>query len=310
LSRVLRLGKVSKTIFNRCVLPFIPVDNELELDGATLFLKGSIVIAHSPSIGVPINSLGFFAFHYSASNVACKFGVPRHLISGIYLPINTTEDDLSVIAESLGNEAKKYNVTITAGQTATYFGLDLPLLTATCLGESSVSPDPITVGDKVLLVGDVGGEVVWLEKLARKEDSDIWRSFTPLPIILDIQKVKGVKLMHDVSEGGVKGALYEVATSNKFGLITSSEDITYYPGVEEITGDILRAPTYGTLIVIADPNSVDIIRTICSSSSITCTEIGKVTNKRGLNFDGQFIGEQSRIKLDEIYGNFRKKNKI
>ena len=59
---LLGLGKISKTVFNRSVLPFIPVDKSLELDGATMYLSGNTVIAHSPSIGVPIESPGFFAF--------------------------------------------------------------------------------------------------------------------------------------------------------------------------------------------------------------------------------------------------------
>ncbi|MDP2901233.1 MAG: hypothetical protein Q8O47_09725, partial [Candidatus Bathyarchaeota archaeon] len=71
MAEVLGLGKVSREVFRRSVLPFIPLDKELELDGATVKLTERTVIAHSPSIGVPLEALGFFAFHYAASNVAC-----------------------------------------------------------------------------------------------------------------------------------------------------------------------------------------------------------------------------------------------
>jgi len=142
----LGLGKVTKEVFRRSVLPYIPID-QVELDGATIELTDHTVIAHSPSIGVPLEALGFFAFHYAASNVASRFGKPTHIVTGIYLPLRTPEEHLKVIAKSLGDEARRHGVKIGAGQTATYYGLEIPLITATCFGEAlrpRGSPSPET----------------------------------------------------------------------------------------------------------------------------------------------------------------------
>lgn len=310
MSGVLGLGKVSREVFNRSVLPFIPVEKAIELDGATTSLSGNTVIAHSPSIGVPIEALGFFSFHYSASNVASKFGKPRHLISGIYLPLKTTEEELQTIVRGLGEEARKYGVTITAGQTATYYGVDIPLLTSTCIGEAVRAPGETAPGDRVILVGEVGGEAVWLDELSKGDESDIWKRFTPLPAILALQEIPGVKLMHDVSEGGVKGSLYEVATSSRYGLSVSSEGVALYSGAEELQGDILRAPSYGSLIVISDNNSLETIAATCRKLNLPHKVIGEVTYERGLLFDGEHIQEQKRIDLDEIYGSFAQKDPL
>ena len=306
----LGLGKITKKVFNRSVLPYIPVEKKIELDGATTSLSGETVIAHSPSIGVPVEALGFFAFHYSAGNVASKFGRPRHLISGIYLPLRTEEEELQLIAKTLGDEARKYGVTITAGQTATYYGLEIPLLTSTCMGERIRAPGDILPGDKVLLVGAVGGEAVWLDKLSKGEATDMWREFTPLPAILSLQGVQGVKLMHDVSEGGLKGSLFEVATINHYGLRAFSDSVALYPGAEKLSGDILRAPTYGALIVIADDAAVKGIRSKCVELGFPCSIIGEVTREQGLVFDDQQIQKQGRIDLDEIYGSLTQKDSL
>ncbi len=307
---VLGLGKISRKVFNRSVLPYIPIEKAIELDGATTNLSGNIVIAHAPSIGVPIEALGFFSFHYSASNVASKFGKPSNLISGIYLPLKTTEEELKTIVKSLGDEARKYGVTITAGQTATYYGLELPLLTATCIGERKITPENISPEDKVCLVGKIGGEAVWLDKLSRGECFEEWRSFTPLPAILALQKVSGVKLIHDVSEGGVKGALFEISTSNGFGLDISSKGVTLYDEAEKLAGDIMRAPSYSAVIIVTKENSVEEIKEKCTSLDLPCTEIGVITAKPGLWFDGQQINELDRIDIDEIYGRFTQKDSI
>ena len=304
MSDTLGLGKVTKEIFNRSVLPYLPIDKNLELDGATTRFFGNTVIAHSPSIGVPIDALGFFSFHYAASNVASRFGKPTHMISGIYLPLKTKESDLRVIAKSLGDEAKKYGVIVTAGQTATYFGLEIPLLTSTCMGGEVRSPQKPRKGDAVLLVGKVGGEAVWLDRLSKGKEDESWMSFTPLPAILSLQSVDHLRIMHDVSEGGVIGALHEVAEGHQVRIDVSSENIVYAEGARELDGEILRAPTYGALVTIVDPMGVNEAKQRCQEIGVPCVIIGSVNEGNGLTLDGESVTEQRRIDIDEIYGSF------
>ena len=307
MSDALGLGKVTKEIFNRSVLPYLPVEKNLELDGATTELRGNTVIAHSPSIGVPNDALGFFSFHYAASNVASRFGKPTHMVSGIYLPLMTSESDLKIIAKNLGDEARKYGVIVTAGQTATYFGLEIPLLTSTCIGEELRAPSKPSDGDKVILVGEVGEEAVWLNQLSKGESSEVWRKFTPLPVILSVQQIDEVRVMHDVSEGGVIGALYEVAEGHEVQLDVTSEDIVYAKGVDSFNGEKLRAPTYGSLIIIVGPEGVIEVKQKCQEIGAPCSVIGTVSTGVRLILDGETVTEQKRIEIDEIYGSFEKK---
>jgi hydrogenase maturation factor len=301
----LGLGKVTRDIFERCVLPYIPLEGNLELDGSTVNLQGRTVIAHSPSIGVPPEPLGFFAFHYAACNVAVRFGKPRYISTGIYLPLNSTEEDLIMIVKSLGSEAKKYGVKIVAGQTATYYGLEIPFVSTTCLGEVvKVSLKP-NIGDKIFLVGKIGGEAVWLKRLSEGRSTDHWRSFTPYPAILELQNVEGVKVMHDVSEGGVKGALVEVLRDIHLGLSFSSGNLSYAEDTNELEQDVLRAPTYGTLIVAASQNAMESVFETCSKLGYQCTELGALLKRTGLRVDGDLVEPNARGYIDELYGVFK-----
>lgn len=304
MERELGLGKVSKEIFSRSVLPYISVD-DVGLDGTIIKLSDKTVIAHSPSIGVPPEPLGFFAFHYAASNVACKFGKPTHLITGIYLPLKTKEKDLKTIAKTLSEEAKKFNVKIVAGQTATYAGLEIPFITTTCLGEQIKAPDRPESGDYVFLIGEIGKEAVWLKKLSENISSNAWKELTPLPLICDLQKIDGIKLMHDVSEGGVKGALFEVTQNLTLGLDFCSKNVKYAQNAKEIP-NVLSAPTYGVLIVVVKPSSIDLVQTVCDENKIPYTIIGALTNNSDFVIDGEKVTKQERIALDELYGSFRK----
>ena len=306
MSGVLGLGKVSREIFERSVLPFIPFDRELELDGATVKLTDRTVISHSPSIGVPLEALGFFAFHYAACNVACRFGRPTHMITGIYLPLRTREADLRTIAKGLGDEARKYGVKIAAGQTATYYGLEIPFVSTTCLGEQTRIPGRPQEGDVVLLVGEVGGEALWLTNLSRGGSDESWRSLTALQTIRALGELGGVKLLHDVSEGGVKGALGEILRSLGVSLSFDSADVAYARGAQMLKQDLLRAPTYGTIIAIVDPNSAGDVIGKCSDLGVKVSRLGSLRSGSGLIVDGMRVEEGARIEIDELYGSFRK----
>ncbi len=310
MSGVLGLGKVSREIFERSVLPYIPFDRELELDGATVKLTDRTVISHSPSIGVPLVALGFFAFHYAACNVACRFGRPTHMIAGIYLPLRTREADLRTIAKGLGDEARKYEVKIAAGQTATYYGLEIPFVSTTCLGEQTRIPRRPQEGDVVLLVGEVGGEAVWLTSLSRGGSDEMWRNLTALQTILALGELEEVKLLHDVSEGGVKGALGEVLRTLCVSLSFNSADVAYARGAMKLKQDLLRVPTYGTIIAIVDPKSAGEIIGKCSDLGVKVSRLGSLQSGSGLIVDGMRVEEGARIKIDEIYGSFRKLDEL
>ena len=303
---VLGLGKVSPEVLERSVFSLLPMEAEPTLDGGTISLDGNAVIAHSPSIGVPLDALGFFAFHYAASNVAARFGKPRHLVTGIYLPLETRERDLRTISRNLGDEAKRYGVTVVAGQTATYYGLEIPLITTTCLGEPVGKTVRPKAGDRVFIVGSVGGEAVWLERLSSEGGDDEFRDYTPLPCALRMHGVPGVRLMHDVSEGGVKRALLEVSSANGCRIDVESALIEYADGAESLGQDILRAPTYGALIVAVDPDCCVDVHAVCSELEIPTADAGVVSDGEGLYIDDERVEVGSRMAIDEVYGSFRK----
>jgi len=309
-SDTLGLGKVSREVLRRSVLPFLPLGEPPSLDGGAVQLMGRTIVAHSPSIGVPLEALGFFAFHYAASNVASLFARPRHLVTGIYLPPGTREEELRTIARGLGDEARKYGVTVAAGQTATYQGIETPLVTATCLGEPVKQPGKPREDDRVVVVGAVGGEALWLKALSEGCADDRWRRFTPLPAALRLQEVEGVKLMHDVSEGGVKGALHEVAEALNLRIDASSHLMPYADGVESLGVDVLRAPTYGVLIAVVDPAAVEDVSRACEEMGYPCSTVGRVKEGEGLYVDGVEVEKVERTALDELYGTFAPRDEI
>jgi len=300
----LGLGKVSREVLERSVFPYLPLTSTPRLDGGVLRCQGEVVIAHSPSIGLPLESLGFFAFHYAASNVAARFARPKHLVAGLYLPVGSDVRDLETIARGLGDEAKRYGVTVVAGHTATYAGIEVPFVTATCLGERVGSPVDPAPGDAVYVIGEVGGEAAWLKGLSVGVAGDEWKGFTPLPVMLRLQGVDGVTLMHDVSEGGVKRALLEVSEALGVRLDVAAGDVCLAEGVLSLDEDPLRLPAYGAMLALARSGAGEAVEEACADLDVPCSRVGVVESGAGLVVDGEEVGHLDRVDLDRLYGSF------
>jgi hydrogenase maturation factor len=272
-------------------------------------IKGDTVISHNLAIGVPLQTLGFFAFHYAVSNVAMRFAKPNFVVVGIYLPQGSTEKELEIIAIRLGEEIEKYDVRVIAGHTGVYKGLNAPLVSVTCLGRVVRKPDRLLLKDHVLIAGDVGKEALWLRTLEKGctqagylEPS--WK-LTPLPLANALMHLKDVKLMHDVSEGGVAGALYEVAESVPFKLEVHSNSISFYEGAKDLDEDPLKIPSYGALILLVGETGLANILNISKKLGYPCSVVGSLEKGKGLFIDGIMMEGIKRTRLDEIYGSFK-----
>ena len=111
--------------------------------------------------------------------------------------------------------------------------------------------------------------------------------------------------MHDVSEGGVAGALYEVAESVPFKLEINSNPMSFYDGAKDLGEDSLKIPSYGALILIASEKSLDKILNKAKELSYPCSIVGSLERGKGVFVDGIRIEGIKRTRLDEIYGSFK-----
>jgi predicted fused transcriptional regulator/phosphomethylpyrimidine kinase len=83
-----------------------------------------------------------------------------------------------------------------------------------------------------------------------------------------------------------------------------SHKIVYVDGAESLDQDILRAPTYGSLVVVADPDAVNKVKAACVDLGIAFADVGLVTDGSGVFIDGKKVVPSGRIALDKMYGIF------
>ena len=305
MERNLGLGKLNKKSLEKLVLRHLPVLGA-SLDSSPLPHVEDAIISVNPAIGVPAEALGFFAFHYAASNVAVSMAKPLYATFTLLLPPGFESEDLEVITREFGREAKRYGVSVVAGHTATYKGVEQPLAVTTVIGRRIRAPRKPMPGDKVLVVGEVAAESLWLLSLAGKAkvEEEFWRQLTPLSAALRLTHVEEVKLMHDVSEGGLLGALIEVSEYFSIRIDIKREELPLHPGVAKLVGEALSAPSYGCLVAIVDGEAVDEVLQLCREEEFSCAAIGEVSAGNGVYVDGVRREAAGRGWVDELYGEF------
>jgi len=297
----LGLGKVPGSILRERVIKHIPLLPP-GLDANPLPPLEDAVVSTNPALGVPLETLGFFAFHYAASNVAAAMARPRYATLTLLMPPESSEEELEIVAKCFGEEARKYGVEVVAGHTGVYKGLSLPVAVATVIGQRVGRPSRPEPGDSVIVVGRVGEETRWLLSLTGKLPSagELWRKLTPLPAALSLASLSGVKLMHDVSEGGVLGALLEISREYSVRLSIETKELVVAENIKELIRDILRVPSYGCLVVIA--SAVEDVLSVCGDLDVPCSVVGSVTKGYGVAVNGEPVGEAERTWIDELYG--------
>ena len=305
MERNLGLGKLNKKYLEKLVLKHLPVLGA-GLDSSPLPYVEDAIISVNPAIGVPTEALGFFAFHYAASNIAVSMAKPLYATFTVLLPPGFKGEDLEVITREFGCEARRYGVSVVAGHTATYKGVEQPLVVTTMIGRRIRAPRKPSAGDKVLVVGEVAAESLWLLSLAGKAEvkEEFWRQLTPLPAALRLTHVEGVKLMHDVSEGGLLGALIEVSEHCHIRIDIKREELPLHPGVAKLVSEVLSAPSYGCLLAIVNGETVDEVLQLCREEGFSCAAVGEISAGDGVYVDNVRREAAERGWIDELYGEF------
>lgn len=228
-----------------------------------------LLVTTNPAIGVPDELLGFFAFHYSASNIAAAFGRPEYAVLDLALPPGYSVKEVELILTVFVGECQKYGVKLVGGHTGRYEGLEYPLASSTVMGRRLRPRQAPVEGDRIYLLGRVGSEAAWLTG-ARVELEEL----TPLPKALKVAGIRSVKLAHDISEGGLIGSLLEL--SSFYGYVTEVERGSVpvderAPQVEEP----LALPSYGALVAVAGAP----IDGECADLGLECYEVGRVSSR-------------------------------
>ena len=270
----------------------------------------AIALATDPLSILP--ELGFeragrFAVQFVLADVAVSGLTPSHLAVSFALPPEMTDEEFAAVWNAIDRECRDLGVSVVTGHTARYAGCSFPWVghgTALAVGdhEEILFPDGARPGDTLLVTKGPAVETTGLlttlfpEKIplpeselataqARLDETDTVRD------AMTVAAAGGVTAMHDATEGGLFGAFHEMAASAGVRLRVDTASIPVRPGVsataEALGMDPWCAGTAGTLVIAAEPNSVDAVVDALESRGTPVGVAGRVEKGQGVVVDGE-----------------------
>ncbi|MBN1370473.1 MAG: AIR synthase family protein [Anaerolineaceae bacterium] len=270
------------------------------LDCAVIDLGERLLVLKSDPITFAIDQIGWYAVQINANDIATSGAEPRWMMVTLLLPEGKTTPGLvEDIFDQVYRAAAELGISVIGGHSEVTYGLDRPILSATLIGETTrerlVTPRGAQPGDRLLLTKGVpveGTAILAREFPARLEQAltaaelEEARSYLTHPgisVTRDAalaQAAGKVTAMHDPTEGGLAGALWELADASGRRLVMDPARVP----VPELAAKICRCLgldplatiASGALLLAAAAQHAAAIQAALESSGIPCADIGRV----------------------------------
>lgn len=327
----MKIGKVPESVLKRAVFRQIQTKREEVLIGAgvgedcaAIELKEDevFVISTDPITGTSKDA-GYVAMHVTANDLASAGAEPVGVMLTLLLPESFEEAELKKLMKQMEEAASSLNLQIMGGHTEVTAVVNQPLITVAGVGKAKkdrlITTGGAKPGDDVVItkwIGLEGTSIIAKEKedvllgrfsgnfVEKAQEFDKYMSVVPEAAVA---VSSGVSAMHDVTEGGIFGALWEVAEASGVGLEIDMKKIPIRQETIEVCG-IFDINPYGLIssgsMLITCENGYDLVREL-EKKGIPATVAGKVTdgNDRILRNEDEvrFLEPPKQDELYKIY---------
>lgn len=209
------------------------------------------VISTDPITGAS-KDIGRLALHISCNDLAATGAVPLGIQLALLLPVGTEKSVIKDIMVDIDREAEAMGVQILGGHTEITSAVTQIVIVATAVGKAPrggfIPSGGAQVGDSIILTKGAGLEGAGIlagdfrETLLKagvseqrlQEAEALLENISVVPEGL-LAAQQGATAMHDVTEGGILGAVFELTAASEKGFLLWEEKIYIPPAVEEIT---------------------------------------------------------------------------
>lgn len=324
----MKAGKISESILGRSVLRQLHTGGQeiltkpgIGADYAAIRAKDGeeMVLAVNP-ITRTRSRIGISGVYEALNNVVCSGAKPLGVMVSLLVPTQMKEPQLRDLMKQVDEACGKAGAEVLGGHTEVTRLVKEPLITVTGIGKVQkgrrIPSDGVRPGMDIVASKWIGLEGTAI--LAREREQELLQRYAQ-PFIHKAQGFSeqlsilpeaavatkfGVCAMHDVSEGGVFGALWEMAQASDAGLEIELRKIPIRQETVEICEffDInpYKLISGGCLLMAAEDGS-DLVRQL-DGAGVHAAVIGKATggNDRVVINDGErrFL---ETAQTDELY---------
>lgn len=302
----MEIGKLSNDVLEKIVISNIKNKRKEVLvragigeDSAVVDLENQLCVISTDPITGATKDIGSLAIYISCNDVAASGAEPVGVLLTILAPPKTREKDIENIMIDAGKAAEEINVEIMGGHTEITNAVNRIVISTTVIGKQDkaklLNSKEIEIGDKVLMTkyaGIEGTSIIakeledkLIDKIG-KEKLEIAKNMDSMLSVVNEGMICGeigVNYMHDITEGGVFGAIWEATKAIGKGIKIYEKLIPVDPITREI-GDILDIDIYklissGSMLIIAKEEKLSEMRKELDRSDTKITVIGEVIDQ-------------------------------
>ena len=257
--------------------------------------RSILFISTDPITGTE-NKIGVLAVNVALNDIAASGAVPIGIMVTMLIPPNATESDIDNIMDQLSKTASQANIDIIGGHTEITDAVNRFVICVTAVGKTMnnniVKTSGAKPGDDLVLTKYAGLDGTSIiaydneQQLISQFGLDIVKQAQDL--IKEISVIKegmicaefGVNAMHDVTEGGVLGAIWEMCHASNIGAQINKECI----------------PILKETKLICDYYDIDPLKLISSGSMLISTKMAMNLLKIKQEGINAIIGTVTKIK--------------
>jgi hydrogenase expression/formation protein HypE len=316
-SELPEMGKISAEVFDELIYPrlgrrrrSVLVGPEHGVDIGVVDIGDGKVMALTTDPVFIVPEYGFeraawFAIHILCSDAVTSALRPTYLSIDLNLPLEMTRAQLETVWKTMDAECKKMGIAIVCGHTARYDGCHYPMVggaTVISIGRKSryVTPQMAGRGDLVVITKGAAIEATGIFALAFKDRIKEYFGeafsrraeaiFYQMSVVEDAltaasigTRERGVTAMHDATECGVWGGLYEVAKASRVGMRIEKDKIIVLDEVEKICArfgmDPYSSISEGTLIITCKEKKAGLLLKKLAQKNIPASVVGEVVSE-------------------------------
>jgi len=327
-SKLPAIGKISPEVFQELIYPhlgarrasvLVPPQNGVDV-GIVEIGDQAVAMTSDPVFIVPefgFERAAWFAIHILASDVVTSGLPPTYLSIDLNLPMEMNEDQLEIIWEVMHRECEKLGMAIVCGHTARYENCHYPMVggaTVIAVGskDAYVTPSLAHQGDHIIITKGpaIESSGILATMFPEKIEAAFGKSFSDrsqtlfyqMSVVEDAMtavsvgiRENGVTAMHDATECGIWGGVYELAQAAGLGVCMDKDKIVVEERVFDICdlfgiNDPYAAISEGTLIISCCPHRSVAVVNALQSKEIKASVVGELTDPK----DGMIVIENGK----------------
>ena len=256
------------------------------------------IFSTDPITGASKNA-GKLAVHINCNDIASSGGEPIGILVTILAPTSSSLEEINKVMNEIDEETAKIGIEIIGGHTEVTSAVNKMVISITVIGKNlkgkSIKTAGAKLGDDIIVTKALGLEGTYIlindyeeriQKVLSKEEIEFGKSLINKISVLEEGKIGGkfgVNSMHDITEGGLLGGLFEVAMASNKGFKIFKDKIPMFDITKKVCKefkiDPLRLISSGSML-ITTKNGEELIKQL-KEKGIDASIIGTVCENGG-----------------------------